>query len=313
MASIEELADQTDPVQWLKAAATLLKQHEQQLTRQVEAAVAAQAKAKKLDEQFHVEQNLQTAYDELAQNQTVQQQLDQQQSAIQAKQQLIDELQWVRHQQTDYVAWQHAQAAIQDLQNDLQQQQTAATELDQKLQQLQQRAQELNQQQPAIDSINQQKIALASLLPRYQEAAELKERIQTEQTKLAKLQKVSSRFKPSVSGRRFTGENGADSKPAAQTDRQLIEKMLEERKASDRHYSSGAGLQSKHQTITDQQASLQQAQHEENWLGGIIRPRRLLFKQLKHAALQIAELATHLVPGQPCPVQAQLIIPSQAT
>ncbi|WP_256196978.1 hypothetical protein, partial [Mordavella massiliensis] len=107
--------------------------------------MAAQAKAKKLDEQFHVEQNLQTAYDELAQNQTVQQQLNQQQSAIQAKQQLIDELQWVRHQQTDYVAWQHAQVAIQDLQNDLQQQQTAATELDQKLQQLQQRAQELNQ------------------------------------------------------------------------------------------------------------------------------------------------------------------------
>lgn len=46
MTSIEELADQTDPVQWLQAAATLLKQHEQQLTQQVEAAVAAQAKAK---------------------------------------------------------------------------------------------------------------------------------------------------------------------------------------------------------------------------------------------------------------------------
>ena len=56
MTSIEELADQTDPVQWLQAAATLLKQHEQQLAQQVEAAVAAQAKAKKLDEQFHVEQ-----------------------------------------------------------------------------------------------------------------------------------------------------------------------------------------------------------------------------------------------------------------
>ncbi|MCQ5167709.1 hypothetical protein NE645_17295, partial [Roseburia hominis] len=41
MTSIEELSDQTDPVQWLQAAATLLKQHEQQLTQQVEAAVAA--------------------------------------------------------------------------------------------------------------------------------------------------------------------------------------------------------------------------------------------------------------------------------
>ena len=306
MTSIEELADQTDPVQWLQAAATLLKQHEQQLTQQVEAAVAAQAKAKKLDEQFHVEQNLQTAYDELAQNQTVQQQLNQQQSAIQAKQQLIDELQWVRHQQTDYVAWQHAQAAIQDLQNDLQQQQTAATELDQKLQQLQHRAQELGQQQSAIDSINQQKIALEGLLPRYQETAELKERIQTEQQKLAKLQKSQQQVQTTSQQQTVLLEKTAQQiqNLQQQTDRQLLEKMLEERSTGQALLKRLQDLQSKHQTITDQQASLQQAQHEEKLAGQHYQAAQTAFQEAdqKHAALQIAELATHLVSGQPCPV-----------
>ncbi|MEO5291280.1 SMC family ATPase [Limosilactobacillus sp. WILCCON 0053] len=306
MTSIEELADQTDPVQWLQAAATLLEQHEQQLAQQTEAAVAAQAKAKKLDEQFHVEQNLQDAYDELVQNQAAQKQLNQQQSAIQAKQQLIDELQWVGHQQADYVAWQHTQTAIQDLQNDLQQRQTEAEKLDQKLQQLQNRAQELKQQQPAIDSINQQKIALESLLPRYQETAELKERIQTEQQKLAKLQKSQQQVQAVSQQQTTLLEKTAQQIQSLQlqTDRQLIEKMLEERSTGQALLKRLQDLQSKHQTITGQQASLQQAQHEEELAGQHYQTAQTAFQEAdqKHAALQIAELATHLAPGQPCPV-----------
>lgn len=306
MTSIEELADQTDPVQWLQSAATLLKQHEQQLTQQVEAAESAQAKAKKLDEQFYVERNLQTDYDELAQNQTDQQQLDQQKSAIQAKQQLIDELQWVRHQQTDYVTWQHVQAAIQDLRNDLQQQQTAATELDQKLQQLRQRAQELNQRQPAIDSINRQKIALENLLPRCQETAKLKERIRTEQQKLAKLQKRQQQVQTVSQRKTVLLEKTAQQIQSLQqqADQQLIEKMFEKRSTVQALLKRLQDLQSKHQTITDQQASLQQAQHEEELAGQHHQTAQTVFQEAdqKHAALQIAELATHLVPGQPCPV-----------
>ncbi|MCQ4974496.1 hypothetical protein NE662_09730, partial [Bifidobacterium pseudocatenulatum] len=52
-----------------------------------------------------------------------------------------------------------------------------------------------------------------------------------------------------------------------QTDRQLIEKMLEERSTGQALLKRLQDLQSKHQTITDQQASLQQAQHEEKMAG----------------------------------------------
>lgn len=80
--------------------------------------------------------------------------------------------------------------------------------------------------------------------------------------------------------------------------------MLEERSTGQALLKRLQDLQSKHQTITDQQASLQQAQHEEKMAGQHYQAAQTAFQEAdqKHAALQIAELATHLIPGQPCPV-----------
>ncbi|MCG4778312.1 hypothetical protein L0P10_15630, partial [Eggerthella lenta] len=147
---------------------------------------------------------------------------------------------------------------------------------------------------------------LASLLPRYQETAELKERIQTEQQKLAKLQKSQQQVQTVSQQQTVLLEKTAQQIQSLQqqTDRQLIEKMLEERSTGQALLKRLQDLQSKHQTITDQQASLQQAQHEEKMAGQHYQAAQTAFQEAdkNHAALQIAELATHLIPGQPCPV-----------
>ncbi len=306
MMGITELADQKEPAQWLKTSAELMQQRQQALEKQTQDAKAAQAKAEKLNEQFHVEQNLQQAYNELAKNQAAKQELDQQLPMIQSQQYLIDELQWARQQQSEYDAWQLAQSTVLGLKNSLKQRKSQAERLDQQLQNLQKSSQALQAQQPLIDQINQQKIALENQLPRYQETAILKQQIQTEQQQLKHLtdEVQSAQTTTQQQTNQVDQLTRQAQKLQQQTDSRLIERQLEARNVSQKLLERLQTLQQHHQVIVKQQNSLQQAKMAQKQATQNYRAALTEFQTAdqKHAALQIAELATHLKPGYPCPV-----------
>lgn len=306
MASIAELADQKEPIQWLNAAEELMQQRQQELEKQTQVAKMAQTEAEKLNEKFHVEQNLQQAYNELAQNQVAKQKLDQQLPVIQSHQRLIDELQWARQLQSKYDAWQSTQTTVLELKSGLKQRHSQAEHLDQQLQQLQKSSQELQAQQSLIDQINQQKITLESQLPRYQETAILKQRLQAEQQQLKQLtdEAQSAQTISQQQTNRFDKLTGQIQKLQRQTDSRLIESQLNARNVSQKLLERLQTLQQHHQVIIKQQNDLQQAENDQKQATQHYQSALTDFQNAdqKHAALQIAELATHLKPGQPCPV-----------
>lgn len=310
MENLTEVPKSSVIEKWLSNATEFLNRQRQKVAQQQAEVIRAQQKVTMLNQQFHVEQNLTQNYAELEQIEQTQARLKNEQPRMDHLKQTIAELQWARRQQSAYDNWQRLQTELQAGQGQLKAKQQQLTVLKQQLTANHDVLAKLQQKDHAMQQLRQRQLRLQNQLPLYDEIKTLQQRRQTlanqqsqnqqQLTTLAQQRQINQQGITELQDQIQDYETRVNDQQVLDLTRQASQLQQWQLRLNQLRSQTKA-WQETEQTVADFKSKLAK-------LNERLQQAQAEFQEAdsRHAALQIAELATHLKPHQPCPVCGSL-------